>query len=176
MIGEHSLYRKIQAVLEVAKKGTTSSKDELFKEVFAKNLINFLYRRMDKTTEEEEAHQSPQSIRKTVEICFNLGLIRDKGTLTPIGIKALSPHDFDGILGKLIVKFIESHGVTIQVIEKEIIDLLHSSPPILPTAKALWEALDQPLKLDDFSVMLTLLAHCGRIISARNKIYIGFYK
>ncbi len=176
MIGERTLYRKIQAVLDVSKKGTASSAEDLLDEIISNELINFLYKRLDKITDKEIAEQSVLSIKKTIDICMKLGLIRDNGTLTSLGIKALSLSDYDKVLGKLIIKFLEENGISIIDIERKINILLHSKPYVLPTSKNLWESIKPSIGLEEFSQMFTLLAHCRHIISARNKIYLGFHK
>lgn len=176
MIGEHTLYRKIQSVLDIAQKGATSSYDELINEVLNRNLINFLYVRFDKKTEEEVAEQSLSSIRKTIKICSELGFLKENGTLTSVGIKALNTNNFNQILGTQVIRYFENRDIAIQALEKQIVNMLQSSPTILPTAKALWASISPPMNFNTFSLMMTLLAHCKKIIAARNKIYLGFNK
>ena len=176
MIGEHALYRKIQVVLDIAKKGKTSSIQDLSDKVFSNNLINFIYKHFDKDTEEEVSRQSIPSIKKTISVCIDLGLIHENGHLTTSGIKAVNPNYFNDVLSKQIIKFLEEYDVTVNKIEKQVKIMLHSSHPILPTAKALWESLTPDISLNTFSIMFTLLAHCERLVAFRKKIYLGFQK
>jgi hypothetical protein len=176
MIGEHALYRKIQIVIDIAKKGRTSSVADLSTEIFSKNLINFIYKYLDKETEEEVTRQSLPSINKAIKVCLEFGLISENGHLTSQGIKATDPDNFNAVLSAQIVKFLKSRNVTIQDIEKRINDMFHSSPPVLPTAKALWESLNPSIDFNFFSLTFTLLANCKKIVAVQNKVYVGFSK
>jgi hypothetical protein len=166
----------MQAVLDVAQRETAKDLGELFDKVLSSNLINFLYRRTNKITEEVIAEQSQPSIRKAMRFCIRLGLIDTAGKITQKGVKALSSTRFDSIVASQIVEFLSKEGLTIQKIDQHILNMFQRSPVVLPTAKSIWEACACSFSPDLFSQLLTLLSHCDRIYASRRKIYLRVQK
>lgn len=173
MIGERSIYRKVQVVLDVAKTGKTKSLNELEENIVSINPINFSYTIMDKKRGKRVPHCSTDSVRKTVSLCIDLELINEKGKLTDIGINLLDQDKFEKVLSKQVLIFFKNTGITLEKMSETIkADMLQSNPVILPTSEAIWNALDQPVPLERFSVLLTLLGQCNTITTSRRKLFL----
>ncbi|MBU4319655.1 MAG: hypothetical protein KJ739_00990 [Nitrospinae bacterium] len=173
MIGERSIYRKVQVVLDSAKSGKTKSLQELEENIVSLSPINFSYTIMDKKRGKRVPHCSTDSVHKIVSLCIDLELVNEKGKLTDIGINLLDQDKFEKVLSKQVLIFLKNTGITLEKMSETIkADMLQSDPVILPTSEAIWNALDQPVPLERFSVLLTLLGQCNTITTSRRKLFL----
>lgn len=173
MIGERSIYRKVQVVLDSAKAGKTKSLQELEENIISLSPINFSYTIMDKKRGKRVPHCSTDSVRKTISLCIDLDLINEKGKLTDVGINLLDQNKFEKILSKQVLIFLKNKDITLEKMSETIkAGMLQSDPVILPTSEAIWNAFDQPMSFERFSVLLTLLGQCNTITTSRRKLFI----
>jgi hypothetical protein len=75
-------------------------------------------------------------------------------------------------LAEQVRLILEQSGVALGQLNDVILTSLQSKPPILPTSKALWEAIKNESSPSDFSQLLTLLTHCGVAESSQKKVYL----
>jgi len=172
MASEKSLHRKIQLILENAASSSADNISELAAEIEGKKLPNFNTLQYDKKKDEFLWRQSGRVIRRAVRMCVRLGLLDDRGQLTKNGRLACRKTQFDSALAESIRGILVRDGVAMQSLNNAIAEGLKSDPPILPTAKALWEALGSEMRAGDFSRLLTLLSHCGAAESSQAKVYL----
>jgi len=174
MIGERSIYRKIQAALDIAKEGRSKSIRELEENIYSLSPINFCYTRIDKEKSKRIPYCSKDSIRRIIKICEDLNLINEKGKLTEsVGFDALDESKFDKILSKQILKILKQENISLEKISSAIKNnLLQANPVILPTSDAIWNALGQPFQYEHFSSLLTLLGHSRALAFSQRKIFL----
>jgi hypothetical protein len=172
MPSESSLYRKIQVVLEVAKSVKVNTVAELRDEVEGISPDNFLTRQYDHDKDAFIAKISEKSIRRTVDFCHRLDLIKDTGELTEAGRQALRKTQFDRVIATQARAYLKRAGISLDKINKTIVSNLRADPPVLSTCRELWLASDSEVNFSVFSRMLTLLAECGGADSSQKKIYL----
>ena len=171
-----SLYRKIQEVLAVARSHRPNSIEELVEIVMANPADMFRTMQYDPKRDEMTSQVSLRVIRATINMCTYLELIDTsmdrEGRLTAIGREAVRRTRFDAVVAARIRSRMKESGVSLVKINQQISECLKSSPPVLPTARALWETWVGELGRGRFNRLLTLLAYCGDAESSQNKIYL----
>ena len=172
MPSEKSVYRKIQVVLDTAKSVQVNTLEDLRAEIRARKQPNFLTRQFDREQDTFVPDISDRSIRRTLVVCLLLELIGPDGRLTKEGRQALRILRFDDVVANQIRSFLRREGIIFSNLNKVIIEDLHSNPPVLPTSRELWEAVDADISYSNFSRMLILLAQCGGAKSSQRKIYL----
>ncbi len=172
MPSENSVYRKMQVVLEIAKSVTVNTLEQLRREIRGSKRPNFETDQYDQAQDTFVPRQSDRVIQRTVGLCFTLELIGSDGRLTKEGRQSLVRARFDNVVASQIRSFLRREGISFSDLNKVILEDLHSNPPVLPTSRELWEAVDADISYSNFSRMLTLLAQCGGAKSSQRKIYL----
>jgi hypothetical protein len=172
MATESSLYRKIQVVLDAAKSQKVHSIDELSREIGGLKPDNFLARFYDEDTDTFITGISEESIRRTVNLCHRLSLLRVDGTRTAEGVEASRKTQFDKVMAQQVRLFLKEAGVSLRDLNKVIAKSLRSDPLILTTCRTLWESTDGKVPYSTFSRMMTLLTQCGGAESSQKKVYL----
>lgn len=172
MPSEKSVYRKIQVVLNTAKSVKVNTLEGLHAEIRARKQPNFLTRQYDREQDTVVDDISDRAIRRTLSVCLLLELIGPDGRLTKEGRQALRSVRFDNVIASQIRLFLRREGIIFSDLNKVILEDLHSNPPVLPTSRELWEAVDSDISISNFSRMLTLLSLCGGAQSSQKKIYL----
>ena len=174
MPNEFSIYRKIQAVLDVAKSVNVINVAALSSEIYVRGLSNFLARRFEKKKDKYVDYISSASIARAVKFCLLLNLIDLSGKLTRNGRDALHGEGFDRIVSRQINEYFFNHGVEINKMNITISESLKKMPPVLPTSSHLYEFIDKnKIQYPIFSKMMTLLVQCKMAESSQKKIYLN---
>jgi hypothetical protein len=173
-----SLYRKIQRVLEEARKEKAESKEDLVELISKRGHLDFTYLKSSPGGGAKPAACKLESIRHIIEMCALFGLMdQEEFRLTPRGLRALeSPTQFDRELRHALLKRLEQIGAPMALIHDTITRLLlDRRGNILPT----WDAIYGQLNLSpekcakhEFHQYLSLLSACKGISSSRKKIYL----
>lgn len=176
MIGERTVYRKIQVILDYAKDGRHNDKDSLVSYIVNQKPTNFIYYYRNVTTDEIEHGYSVKSIVHTIQLCIDLKLLSAKAlTLTKIGVSASDPRRFPSIVGKKTSEFLEDNGVPLSSITNAIRKILRSSNPNPPTGKEIWDRLqlpDEGIKYRLFRQLICLLGQCKVLMMSQKRIYL----
>ena len=174
MPGEHSLYRKMQIVLEHCRRGRRRSREELVGEVLKRRPLNFTYMRFDEEHDTRVPVCSRGSVSATVDLAVQLGLIDGAtGNLTEVGARAADPARFDRVFNRQRSRYLDKHGLPMPRISEVILkNLLGRTPPVLPTADNIWEASGRPLANTDPRRCLNLLGQCGGLVASQRRIYL----
>jgi len=175
MPSERILYRKIQVVLDEARRDQASTLEELAENIQKRSPLNFTYFnvRLGKRAVVEVC--KTETIRKTIDICVDLNLINgDTAKLTPWGRKAVDPNYYDSTLRQQLKNALERFDVGVVKIEKTIQKMLaEAKPDRIPT----WDAISDEFNLksrdrEKFHSFLTLLGMCKGITYSLKKIYL----
>ena len=176
MIGERTVYRKIQVILDYAKDGRHNDKDSLISYIVNRKPTNFIYYYRNVKTDEIEHGYSEKSIDHAIMLCIDLKLLSDEAlTLTKIGVSASDPRRFPSIVGKKTSKFLEDNGIPLSSITNAIRKILRSSNPKPPTDKEIWEKLqlhDDGIKYRLFKQLTCLLGQCQVLMMSQKRIYL----
>lgn len=174
MASDHSLYRKIELVLDMAKSVSVANLDELRSEIIGRKPANFFSRQYDPETDRFDEDISERAVRKTLSTCRVLGLLADDGSLTTAGREALRKTRFDAVLAAAVRRFFREREIHLSKLNEQIREKLQASPPVLPTSEELWRTTGAQMSRGTFARMLTLLAHSGAARSAQRRIYLRF--
>jgi hypothetical protein len=173
-----SLYRKIQRVIEEARKEKAESKEDLAKLISGRGHLDFTYLKSSPGGGAKPAACKLESIQHVIEMCVLFNLIEDeKFRLTPRGLRAVeSLTQFDRELRQALLKQLEQIEAPMALIHETITRLLlDQRGSILPTWDAIYEQLGlSPKKCTKhvFHQYLSLLSACKGIGSSRKKIYL----
>lgn len=173
MAHEHSIYRKVQIVLETAKSSNSESLNGLEAIIKEKNLTAFHSRQFDREKDIYTTSTSIKSIRRVVRFCRELELVKENGSLTAAGREALHRARFEDVIVARVLSYFKNADIEVAQINQLIADRLHSRTPALTTANEIWETLKTKISYSKFSPMLTLLSQCGGARSSRKKVYLG---
>lgn len=172
MPSEKSIYIKIQKVLDVAKSVKVSTRKDLADKIMDQGLPNFITLQYNREEDTFKPKTSKRVIRSILALCKTLGLIEEDGNLTDEGRKALLRTQYDQVIVSRIRSHLRRSSVNFKELNKIILENLKSNPPILPTTKEIWSAIDSEISYSLFSRILTLLAQCGGAKSSQKKIYL----
>ena len=172
MPSETSVYKKIYIVLSTAQSVPVSSIGDLREKIDARKSPTFETRQYDPRRDTFVRKQSERSIRKTVHLCRDLGLLEEDGHLSRAGRHALEAGRFDRVIVRQVRVFCEARGVRLEELNDLIKESLHADPPVLPTSRELCNATGTKIRQAAFSRMLTLLAQCGGAESSQRKVYL----
>ena len=175
MPGEKTLFRKIQVVLEYAKDEKHDDDITLTEYMLKQNPTNFVYYWHDSITDAVNFGYSEKSIKSTIELCCDLGLL-SKGSceLTKVGLNATDPRRFSTILGKRACDLLERLDVPISSIRRAISQVLREPDPVPPTASEISARLDigkdgiTPLK---FNRLMNLLGQCEVLRMTQKRVF-----
>ncbi len=169
-MNERTIHRKLQVILDSARRSRYQSVVELRAILEAEPPISFMYRK----TKDHKFHCSDKSIARSINVAINLGLLdKESGRLTDVGIKATDPQKFDRIIGKQAVNYLDQSGAPLTKIATAINKrLLQANPPITPTAVNIWLAIDEPIPFPAFAIYLRLIGYCGVLATSQSKIFL----
>ncbi len=169
-----SLYIKIQVVLDIAKAAKPTSFQQLERDVMDSGHECFLTPKYNKRGDVVRATISRNSVLKAMRICLLLALIQESGPLTDTGKAATNRHKFDQILQKQIFETFAAQMVEIETLNKVVQQCMRQIPPILPTARVIWDEARPAMRFSTFSKLLTLLGQCKGAETRQSKVYLEF--
>ena len=172
MASERSSYRKIQEVLSQAKSIKAESVENLRKEIEARDPSIFRTLQYDRDTDTMLPRVSERVIRESIKLCHVLELLSSDGKLTDLGRTALRPAKFDETLAGQVRRKMKEQNISRSKLNRFIVEMLHATPPVLPTSETLWKESSGNMPKGLFTKFLTLLSLCGCARSAQNKIYL----
>ena len=169
-MNERTIHRKLQVILDTARRGKFESLVELRAALEAEPPVSFMYRK----SKDRKLHCSERSIARSIRVAVTLGLLDpDSAKLTDAGIRATDPQKFDRVIGRQAVDFLERTGASFPKIASAINKrLLHADPPMPPTAINIWSALDEPIPYPSFAMYLRLIGYCGILATSQRKIFL----
>ncbi len=172
-----SLYRKIQSVLDEARRGRSGSREGLINSIESRGYVDFTRYRVKPDRTVDVVPCSKEAIARAVDVCVSLSLLDGlTGKLTREGMKASDPSEFDIAMRHALTSGFSVLGAPLSDIRKTITDLLTKyDNATLPT----WEAIYDRLAIstgaahrEKFRTYLTLLSLCHGISFSRKKIYL----
>jgi len=176
MPGEHTLYRKIQVVLDYAKNGKHEDEKTLVDYISSRKPTNFIYYYRDKKTDKIAFGYSENSIKRAIQMCCDLKLLRGpKLELTKVGVSASDPRRFTTIIARRVTEFIDRKGVPLSTVETAIRKVLHAPDPEPPTTRAIWDRIAHPKEDIDFvtfAQLLNLLGQSKQLNMSQRRIYL----
>jgi len=177
VVPPRSLYRKIQSVIEEARRGRVTSKEDLIEKIESRGYVDFTRYRLGPGRAVEVVPCSREAVSRVVDTCVSLGMIDDAtGKLTRDGVKASDPSEFEGIMRRLVAQGLSLLDAPLPNISRAITQLLTGySHETLPTWDAIYERLGisgRRFHKETFRSYLTLLSLCHGISFSRKKIYL----
>jgi hypothetical protein len=172
-----SLYRKIQIVLAEAQRGRANSPGQLIEQIEHRGHMDFTRYRPSSTGRVQVVPCSQESIRRVVELCIELGLVKQScDSLTAIGKRAVSPSSFDQVLRGVLADALETIGTPLKQIDRVIKELLSQyNEAELPTWESIYvhmTAASDNRHKEKFRSYMSLLSACDGIAYSRKKIYL----
>ncbi len=178
MPGERTLYRKVQVVLDYAKEDKHIDSETLSDYIINKQPTNFLYYWRNKETDIIEQRYSQNSIKRVINICVELKLLKEeKMNLTTRGKSAIDPRRFPTIIGNSAKEFLETAGISIESILNAITSILRLNKPQPPTSLEIWNYLkknDVMITREEFRRLLTLLGQCKILAMSQRRIFLPY--
>ena len=178
MAGAQTMYRKIQIILDYAKKGKYRDKESLLEYISKRSPTNFTYFYRDRKTDKIVSRLSMKSIDHAVNLCIELKLISNKNfSLTKAGVSATNPERFPIILGRRVKELLSKKGIMIDTILETIIKILKESKPKPPTAMEIWKNLkytEGEIDLKTFNRLTNLLGQCKVLLMTQKRIYLPY--
>ena len=172
-----SLYRKIQSVLDEARRGQSGSREGLIDSIESRGYVDFTRYRVKADRTVDVVPCSKEAIARAVDTCVSLGLLDGStGKPTREGAKASDPSEFEGVMRHALTSGFVVLGAPLSNIRKATADLLTKyDHETLPTWDAIYDRLGVsgggPHK-ETFRSYLTLLSLCHGISFSRKKIYL----
>lgn len=174
MTSERSLYAKIRLVLDDADR-RSPAEGPLADVVLARRHPSFLTLQYDLDSDDYVSKPSRRAVLRAVAMAGRLGLLTDEGTLTHSGERAArNERSFLREMSLSLRDVLMRGGVTPQRLQESSRRLLRKSPAVLPTGRALWEAVECDLSKGDFNQLLALLADVGGATTEQRKVYMKF--
>lgn len=172
---ERSTLRKIQTILgcSFAARTRINSSEDLIKEIEDARAPAFTYFRAHKRRTSEIAPCSKDLIRRRVRLCIQLGLVGvENGHLTRLGRAALTGEHLRAVVGRQAYKLLIEKGFSTDLMRPGI---FRGSEGVswLPTAQALFEKAEISTSLQDFRLLLNLLAECNVVAAVQSRIYLS---
>jgi hypothetical protein len=172
MPSEHSIYRKIQVILEIAKSANIETIPALQKLIERKNLVTFHTRHFDRDKDSFVIETSEKAIHNALRLCQDLKLVKTDGSLTEKGRQAIQRAKFEQVIANQILTCFREAGIQVSELNKLILESIQSNPPVMPTSSVLWAAIEEKMHHFQFSRMISLLAQCGGAESSQKKVYL----
>ena len=178
MIGERTLYRQIQVVLDYVKRHKHNSIEKLVDYIYHRKPTNFIYYWRDRESNAIKHDYSQKSIQNTVLLCLELKLINFRSntiSLSRSGVAACDPRRFPAIIGDLASTYLDNIGISIDTINNAIYEAIRGNEPMPPTANALWEYIySDGIEIDftNFKRLINLLGHGKRLLASQKRIYL----
>ncbi len=172
MPGSNSLYWKIHYLVEFAGSSRFEDLTELVDQIRNENPGIFQTRQFDPDRDEFKEAFSKKSVRKTIRISQELGLLNDNAKLTKVGRRALRTGDYNKTIAAQINDVFIKRDVKKKEVNLIINKCLKGQPITIPTARSIWERIDANIGLHRFSSLMTLLTHCGGAKASQKKIYL----
>lgn len=172
MPSERSAYHKIRWILNAARSKSSSTLRELAHEVEKSGAEIFMTRQYVVATDAYETTMSHRVVRRTIAMCYYLGLILETGRLTQRGTDALRGTRFDERVAEAVMEKLETFGISPKELNSTIGRGFQQQHPQLPTAKYLWAETGPKGSYSRFNRLLTLLADCGHATSSQRKLYL----
>jgi hypothetical protein len=160
-------------VLEQARTGKARSVDELVRLIDKAGHLDFTrFESRDGLVSVVPCRS--ESVARTVDLAFTLGLVSDGGQLTRIGRSASDEEHFDSVLREALSKHFADSGAPVARIISIIRDIYkRMNSEELSAADVIFESLGTvSLKREAFSTLLSLYATCGGIPFTRRKLYL----
>lgn len=178
MAGERSIYNKIRNVLDTSSQENFKDIKELQDVIKKHNQPVFFTLQYLKNKRDFKYKISEKSIQSSVELCQELSLLSETGSLTSEGKKALKGENFNQVLGAQIKKYFSLNKIDLG----ELNDLIamnfnnDNDEDKLTDSKDLWESIESKAEISRelFSRLVILLGHCGYVKSSQSKIFLGF--
>lgn len=176
MPSEKSTYSKIFTLLQNAQSSRIKDIETLKEVSIELNQPIFFSRRYSEKKDDYVSQFSNNVLKRVISLTLELQLIDERG-ITELGKKALKRDNFQIILGKQIIEYLNVNGIKLKDLNKIISRILQEKIPIPPTANKIYveNGLDpkiiSPLL---FSKLLSLLSQCGFAKSSQTKIYLEF--
>ncbi len=173
MIGDRSLYKKMQIVLDSSMSRNPDSIAELEAHIQGQELVTFYSRQYNEAKDIFESKFSRRTLQGVIRLCIKLGLILENGRLTRNGRQALSPERFNKLVAAAVFSELLNSGMSIKRINLAIHKSLSSNPVVLPSVSYLWERSESTLSYAAFSRYLSLLGYCGFAQSSQSKLILA---
>jgi hypothetical protein len=170
-------YSRVQALLELAVARKAASAEDLVQSIVRRSPPNFVFHRWDREKGEVVGHCSETSVRKTLALASDLGLVDgESGALTTEGTEASDPDRFSSVVRKRIQAYLSRSGCPVQTIAETCVAMLKRKNLVLPTSDELYMevCVRQDVSLDPqkFRTLLRLLAQCDGIRISRRHIFL----
>ncbi len=174
-IPERSLYRKIQVILDEARKMDHSSTESLVKNILRMGYLNFTYFEVEKSGKAVPRTVKKETVKKVIETCIHLDLLTS-GTaeLTKVGHRAVERDLFNNTLRNQLKKAFRSMGCPVELIFDKSAAILSNRGEM---SVSTWETIFRDLSLDSsnkkrFHEYLNLFALCGGIEYSQKRIFL----
>jgi len=170
-------YSRIQVLLELATTRRVTSAEDLVQSIIRRSPPNFVFHRWDREKGEVVGHCSETSVRKTLELASDLGLVDgESGALTTDGIEASDPDRFSNVVRKRLQTYLSRLGCPLHTIVDTCVQMLKRKSVVLPTSDELYIEVCVPAGIDldpsTFRTLLRLLAQCDGLRISRRHIFL----
>ena len=170
-------YSRIQALLELAAARKVGSAEDLVQSVVRRSPPNFVFHRWDRDKGEVVGYCSETSVRKTLGLASDLGLVdRESGSLTADGAEASDPDRFSTVVRKRVQAYLNRSGCPVSTISDACLQMLRRKNVVLPTSDELYVEICVPrgidIDLSRFRTVLRLLAQCDGLRVSRRHIFL----
>lgn len=170
-------YSRVQALLELATARKVTSAEDLVQSIVRRSPPNFVFHRWDREKGEVVGYCSETSVRKTLALASDLGLVDgESGALTTDGTEASDPDRFSNVVRKRIQAYLNRVGCPIHTIGDACLQMLKRKNVILPTSDELYVEICVPRGIDldssRFRTLLRLLAQCDGLRISRRHIFL----
>lgn len=177
VVAKTSDYSRIQALLELAATRRVASAEELVQSVVRRSPPNFVFHRWDHVKGEVVGYCSEASVRKTLGLASDLGLVDSElGSLTSDGAEASDPDRFSTVVRKRVQVYLSRYGCPVNAISDACLQMLKRKSVVLPTSHELYVELCVPrgINIDPprFKTLLRLLAECDGLRISRRHIFL----
>ena len=170
-------YSRIQILLELAAARKFGSAEDLIHSIVHRSPPNFVFHRWDREKGEIVGYCSETSVRKTLALASDLGLLdAETGGLTSDGMEASDRERFAAVVRKRIQVYMNRSGCPMHIIGDACIAMLRRKNVVLPTSEELYLALciERNVDMDAlrFRTILRLLAQCDGLRISRRHIFL----
>ncbi len=170
-------YSRIRALLELATVRRATSAEDLVQSIVRRSPPNFVFHRWNREKGEVVGYCSETSVRKTLKLASDLGLVDgESGTLTADGTEASDPDRFSNVVRKKTLAYLNHVGCPLHIIVEACLQMLRRKSVVLPTSDELYVATCAPrgIELDPsrFRTLLHILAQCEGLRISRRHVFL----
>ncbi|MEM7359511.1 MAG: hypothetical protein AAF431_10470 [Pseudomonadota bacterium] len=170
-----SRYNKIYEVTKLANRPPlTSKKEDLIRRVYEEGLEAFQGWFYDPELDEMIEAQSESSIKQTVHLAIDIGLVDPIGCPTKSGTRCINLEKFRAQIDLLATSKLAEYGVTIERLNSITEDALKHGLVNFPTSTYLYENCGSDIPKARFLRYLSLLEGAGSVEVSRKKLYLTF--